>query len=395
MKTFLWILALVLTVAGVIISFKFFQTLSFEYTYGKSPVLVAESGQVGDFIGGVVGTIFSLAGFILLLITLNVQTRSSYIEQFESKVFELIKLHRDNVGEINITRRLRDKNEIVEIEFSNRRAFKLIISDFISCRNELRQFMHKFAVDDIYESKYLEETINILNIEKDHIRILSTARTNIAYCIIFYGVGREGFTILQKLFRDKYKKPFTDGLLNYIRMKPIESSEHWLGWKKLKTIKKVSDRLNMINQIITLRSKSPESQATNEYFYDSAYIKYYGGQQHRLGHYFRHLFQSITYINSQKKLTRKEKYAYIKMFRAQLSTYEQELLFINSLSILGMAWELKPKFKKNYFELINDIRFKNRKLITNYNLIKNVPGDHIFGINYSDYYPEVKYETLI
>ena len=104
-------------------------------------------------------------------------------------------------------------------------------------------------------------------------------------------------------------------------------------------------------------------------------ILYYNGHQHRLSHYFRHLFQSYKYLNSQKNLPEKEKYFYAKMLRAQLSTYEQALLFVNSLSSSGMNWELDS----------------TEKLITKFNLIKNLPDYLLPKINYKRYYPAVKY----
>ena len=66
-----------------------------------------KTGQVGDFIGGVIGTIVSAGAFYLLYLTLNEQ-KKVFIEQkrafekerFESKFFELIKMHRDNVNEL-------------------------------------------------------------------------------------------------------------------------------------------------------------------------------------------------------------------------------------------------------------------------------------------------------
>ena len=73
------------------------------------------------------------------------------------------------------------------------------------------------------------------------------------------------------------------------------------------------------------------------------------------------------------------------MFRAQLSTYEQALLLVNSISGIGMKWEYTP-------ELVNNSKLYSR-LITKYNLIKNLPGDHLFGIYYKVYYPKVVYET--
>jgi hypothetical protein len=110
----------------------------------------------------------------------------------------------------------------------------------------------------------------------------------------------------------------------------------------------------------------------------------FDGHQSRLGHYYRHLFQSVRYINEQPKnlLSYKEKYEYVKTLRAQLSNQEQALLFLNSLSDLGLPWERSNK--------IIDV---NQKLITKYNLIKNIPDGFLEkGIDIRSYYPDIKYE---
>lgn len=113
--------------------------------------------------------------------------------------------------------------------------------------------------------------------------------------------------------------------------------------------------------------------------------KYYGGHQHRLGHYFRHLFQSYKFLSGQK-FNDREKYFYGKILRAQLSTYEQCIFFINSLSSLGFKWEYDPE---------KTISASNERtdLITFYNLIKNVPGQHFLDLLYKSYYPKVQYES--
>lgn len=77
------------------------------------------------------------------------------------------------------------------------------------------------------------------------------------------------------------------------------------------------------------------------------------GHQSRLGHYYRHLYQSVVYVHKQP-MELKEKIKYVKMLRAQLSTHEQALLFINSLTPVGSAWW-------------------DSNLILDYKLIKNVP----------------------
>ena len=99
--------------------------------------------------------------------------------------------------------------------------------------------------------------------------------------------------------------------------------------------------------------------------------------------------------NEPKKVEQKQadinnsfitKYKYGKMLRAQLSTYEQAILLINSISSLGMKWDYNPEKYEN--DKINP------KLITEFQLIKNLPGEQMFGIKYNVYYPNVKFETM-
>lgn len=107
---------------------------------------------------------------------------------------------------------------------------------------------------------------------------------------------------------------------------------------------------------------------------ENNYIKF-NGNQSRLSHYFRHMFQTVKFVDNSKYLTDSEKYFYIKTFRAQLSTHEQLILFYNSLSILGKEW------------------IKDPNLITKYKLIKNIPLENgfTFGINPKKYF-QMDYE---
>lgn len=96
--------AILLTIFGIIISYFFFSNLSKEYTWGTTPILMAETGQVGDFIGGIVGTVFSFVGVLLLFQTLSLQRQelnsSNNVfehQQFDNTFFELLNLHKENV----------------------------------------------------------------------------------------------------------------------------------------------------------------------------------------------------------------------------------------------------------------------------------------------------------
>jgi hypothetical protein len=81
---------------------------------------------------------------------------------------------------------------------------------------------------------------------------------------------------------------------------------------------------------------------------------HFDGHQSRLGHYYRHLYQMVRYVDLQKSNV--YKYEYLKTIRAQLSTHEQALLLINSLTPIGENW-----WKK--------------RLIVTYRLVQNIPHD--------------------
>lgn len=111
----------------------------------------------------------------------------------------------------------------------------------------------------------------------------------------------------------------------------------------------------------------------------------YDGHQSRLGHYYRHLFMSLTYVDNQPNslLSTKEKGLYGKMLRAQLSNHEQALLFFNSLSTMGNAWRRPAKGSK-------------KSLMERYKFIKNIPiQGFTYDLNPKEFYPEINFELEI
>lgn len=65
------------------------------------------------------------------------------------------------------------------------------------------------------------------------------------------------------------------------------------------------------------------------------------GFHHYLGHYYRHLFHMVKFVANQDKelISEPRKLDYLRMVRAQLSNYEQIMLFYNWLSSYGGDWE--------------------------------------------------------
>ena len=97
------------------------------------------------------------------------------------------------------------------------------------------------------------------------------------------------------------------------------------------------------------------------------------GHSDFLGHYFRHLFQMVKYVSSLdcSLFDEVEKSGYVKMLRAQMSDYEQILLYYNSLTEQGNAWN-----KKRGERFPEDTGY-----IARFRLIKNLPPNFpMFGI---------------
>jgi hypothetical protein len=342
------------------------------------------TGQFGDFVGGVVGTFFALTGTLLIYLTFQEQTKENKRSAFESSFFELIKLHRENVSELQY----RKHNNGDESLYENRQVFRVIFQEFIECYREVRKYSNSKDVNDYVTSKYQAKLKEIIKKVNPNISLIEMARIDIAYSIVFYGLGEDGETVIRKNIQTRYNPEYYFKLLYFIKLKPKKSNEHRFNvWSKVRELD-LKELCSLIDELYKFR-KQPEniknpSPLAAELNMHLAYEKYYGGHQFRLGHYFRHLFQSYKYLHSHKDVKDDDRYSYGKMFRAQLSTYEQALLLINSISSLGMKWEYTAETPKNH---------KALGLITEYNLIKNLPGDHLSGIRYKTYYKDVVYES--
>jgi hypothetical protein len=266
---------------------------------------------------------------------------------------------------------------------------RIIFQEFIECYREVSKFSNSNLHSDYIAPKYLtflNELILENNISANPIEL---AKIDIAYCMVFFGLGVEGEAVLKKLFRKKYNPSYYHKLIYFIKMKPKQSNvERSAKWKVARDME-LKELHQLVNELYKNKNHPDKTTTLSplaiEFQMNLPYEKYYGGHQFRLGHYFRHLYQSFKYLENDPFLDDKRRYSYGKMFRAQLSTYEQALLFFNSISKMGMKWEYTP-------ELL-EVGNSPSRIITKYNLIKNLPGEHLFGIHYKKYYPNVDYET--
>lgn len=263
------------------------------------------ASSYGSLISGVVGPIFSIVGFLILYITIVNQQESFNIQQFESKYFELIKFHRENVNQITY----KPSSYKNETEIFGRNVF-------IELKKQLGDLF-------IIIKPIIENVATIKRTKVDEISL------NVTYLVFFFGVGKNTKESLKSaLIKQKLEPEIVDQIVNIIREEKTKYNPK---------------------------------------------IVYYGGHQSKLGFYFRHMYQTVKFVENQKFLSDDKKKEYIKIFRAQLTTYEQAILFYDSMSALGKEWQTKG-------------------WITKYKLIKNIPEKFLGEIEPKSYYPKIKFE---
>lgn len=231
------------------------------------------AAQYGGFVTGYAGTFLLLANALLLFWNLRDQNATAQRERFEAKYFTMLKLHRQNVAELQ----LKDLNLI------GRSAMPAI-------RSELkRNFVSiGWSTDDLQ-------------------------RAGLAFLLLYF--GGNGLTTIEALIDPKWAEKLPE----------------------IKNKARAEDR------------------------------------QDQLGHYYRHLYQAVRYVDQQDCLSAKEKYDFVKTIRAQLSTDEQALLLCNSLSRLGKPWWGGTQPIMAPPDQRGAEWSKSQALILEYRMVKNLP----------------------
>ena len=232
------------------------------------------AGQLGDFVGGYVGSYFALVSVVLLFATLNSQRKVYELQSFENKYFELLKMHRENVAELELQ------------TTTGRKVFVLLI-------RELRSLLR---------------VVNSVASKSEH-ELTQNQRMQIAYYCLYYGTGPNSTRMLRQAFLNF--NPGFDVALTEAIIEEISRPEVKRHARKSKKF---------------------------------AFVPF-EGHQPRLGHYYRHLYQAVRYVDHQT--LKIDKYEYIKTIRAQLTTHEQALLLLNSRTPIGNDW-WDAGFIKNY-----------------------------------------------
>lgn len=339
-----------------------------------------------------------LAGF-LLFATLIFQFLNFRIQQVENKFFEMVRYYRENVKEMKIENPFsKEKKDFVK----GRRVMKIIFDQYVKSAEILQTIFLEIETDqfeefelkeEVYEyiqqvnKNYFNEGQNWLSTNEDQLakllkeqeiddvtiksiidyRQYSLIINELAFQFVFWGVPKDASQDLKKSL-DHYTEDTINSITDYIKAIPVQYSKTSgadMIWRRFRSVNKYT-----LKSILKIHS---------EYTLNKP-IKFFGGHQHRLSHYFRHLYQTIKYIDEQPPwiLSLRKKKEYVKLLRAQMSNYEQAIVFINSLSGVGKNWEYDNK--------------KGIKFITDYKLIKNLPKHFVPGMNPKWFYPEIDFE---
>lgn len=274
---------------------------------------LSNTGQIGDTIGGVTAPFVGVAVALLTFLAfyMQYQANKTHNLQFDKQSIE--------------KEREKHENKILYLIKQNRSiANDMAIGDDIEGPKCFSRMFNEFSTAyEIVNSFYSKEISNG-EIENEEI-------INISFLIFYNGVGETSNT-----------------LNNAILNKTPRSQE------LLAAIDSVVEHIDM-NTIMIMTVKKTHGIRFNETKLKSLEYVPFDGHTTRLGQYFRNLFHILNYTeNIDVDLINKiEKYELIKSLRSQLSSYEQILIYFNSISVYGSP--LKDSGFLNVYGLIKNI----------------------------------------
>jgi hypothetical protein len=259
----------------------------------------SKTGTIGDTFGGTVGPFIALFAAFLTFLAFFVQYRANVLqrkdislERFESKYFELIRLHKANVDEIDIA-------NVVK----GRKSFVRMYSELVLCYEICESFNNSLQ-------------------EPEKLDLISL--TKFSYRIFFFGIGKNSEK--QMSFEGKELK-----LFSAVKRFLLVIQEKYDDGKK-----KLDESVPGIDT-----NELHRRRLYNEY---KIYFKPFDGHISHLAHYYRHLFQTVKFVVENNDLDEKEKLSYLRIIRAQLTNHEQLMLYYNGASMADDVW-----FDKEYF----------------------------------------------
>ncbi|UTW62863.1 putative phage abortive infection protein [bacterium SCSIO 12741] len=301
---------IILIISGVVILFSFFSPIIFvqETILGFN---FTTTGPIGDTIGGIMNPFIAIAGVFLTFLAFYIQFKANRLQRdlfrqeldynkFENQFYEMLKLHKANVNEIQI-----DEVKLYIQEKSDRENSIDRVEKVISGRKAFDFLKSEFEIIYLIAKKHFPH-------REPKIWV------NEAYGVFFHGLRKSSLDL-----HDFYKE--------VDNVKEQHKKNHFTGLPKT------------IDNIV--------KHETNIQIKDNLRFDLFEGHSSQLAHYYRHLYQTVKFVVNQDKelLSYNEKRKYLRILRAQLSNQEQAMLFYNWLSDFGKQWNNeKNKFFTDY-----------------------------------------------
>lgn len=365
-----WFSIVLLILAGILVGISFLAPVILTSTAITTDFDFTGTGQIGDTIGGLMNPFISLSGVIITGLAFYMQYKANVLQrelfkkeqkasnkqfreqinfqQFESQFYEMLKLHKENVNEMEVSGTGIDNMEnrsIGNVNIKGQKNKEIIITK--------RKVFHQMKVE---LELLLEIAIKDRNVplaqhsNQDYVPNLLPLTEKIfqsCYRIFFWGFhSKEPYDII-----------------------PSAKSE-----------------------IEDLFSAAPETLEKFPLIQNRGLIiDRFRGHSSLLGHYYRHLFLMVKFVvESEIVIEEKDKKRYLKIIRAQLSNYEQIMMFYNWLGGYGAAWENVDNHFFTQYDMIHNLwyddLFDNEYIRNAIKELKKIhqqlkPGNNMFEID--------------
>lgn len=286
-KILLW-LGVVLFIVGI--AFFIWRENIFDFS---ETINSAKFGQLGDLFGGVIGSIWSLAGVILFYIALNEQRKDIKINQ---------------------------RALTLQVESLNQQ-----IEEFKLQRQELEQTREVFIEQS--------ETLKIQRFENTFFQLLTLFHEiidKLTYKPSF------GLDVVRGVAETSQKREVLSRAVDDLKSALNSSSKNYTS----KTSKKPIDRSFEEIEVIM--------RSGYEFFYFKEY-------KQLLSHYYRNIYHIFKFIYTTDLIKKEKKQFYASLVRAQLSSDELFLIFYNSM-IDGLGFP-KFLFLVKEFDIMQNFDF--------------------------------------
>ncbi|PZR20759.1 MAG: hypothetical protein DI539_09835 [Flavobacterium psychrophilum] len=329
---------------------------------------VDDPNEIGDTIGGILGPLVGLIGVALTFLAFwaqydaNIQQRKEFEtslenerkarEREETKASEELEQKNKDIKEQQErflkTQELQQNQILLQDKRARITVFETRFHTMLAIHRDNANQMEvnkisgrKVFIHMLDELKSMHKIFKGILVENGHNNAITEEELyNIAYLSFFFGIGDKSTPMVKDLAGErlsKYVTMFHDRLETYQNQKKN-------------------------NPAALLKIGVNEYEPGKLYTFGVGHLR-------RLGHYIRHLFQTVKFVDDQPTaiLSHDDKYNYVSSLRAQLSAHEQILLFYNALSVMGKPWlDTLPSGSDNYIE--------------RYCLLKSIP------INAADFY---------